>query len=989
MYSTKFYIASILLVTLITNTYPQSNLFVVANDDSSGYSTDNSDLDLGMNSDIGSDSEDGNGSTSDDSEDDSSSSESDDDSSSSESESDSDQENDNTCSEDDNMEEVGDGDESMGGEEYSNNSNDGDNMEEDSSDDEDDQLQWTKRDPHDVHEDFKIPDKITMFDLAGCKARIPRQSCDHQYMTPRQTKAWNRANSICMNECEGFHEITPEDFTVLLHDITGRKYGQCVYVFLQYTTFTQYMAMVKIGMAGQCMERIKQQIKVGQEHHIYVLMPPENMVDEKFVHPDVVDELMELSDKLPMTGGFSSDNLVKVRDIIVRQQGEANPTCSYDVKPGKILEWLLRCPSEREGELLDIVGILDNIIDNYETDILALFGTGEEFEGVLMIDTWITIGSMLRTERFKKIHHFLHHRPESFTEHLFYRVFDETIWVEHVDAIDEAPYYKQIKPMLDRIKSILRDNSLTDATKRAQLQIEFDKFSKETYQYPEEGEIEDGTLAKIQEIYADDAYNDYLIIFRQQPIEQLKSKYPQEHEEFFPSSNELVIKDKKVKRTNNNEVDIVTEDKGHVMHYSDTHCKRSLQTKSHFLMTAPNTRHTIMQNAIRNYLQWVGILYVLDVVDKESLDDTKLMMMSILLLLDGPTGSINIKDGEGGSLSDIYTLVFPERARPGNHHGQYYTDPAFRYTIHRDDSSDDEEDEMAEASKKKSIPYEAQLAILHHIGKDMFNEILRLFGVTNAKVAKYSGKYYLTIKVGNSNDFVPYWMHHDKVFGDTLDDTIEIITEYENDEEDRADWLIQGTFNNGVFNNVPLGEDNNLYTLQKVFDILESLYTDVDDCDERIKLMDQRFSNLWKRMLKDRGYKLYNTDGRNVDEDGKDDGLMFYLKVFSTPQNWNKLQEFKRKIASMEAGVDMGPSNNDIRIPINKSATEKYFTRLRKDDSLLARLLKIAMDGTKYEYLSDQSKYDEALLASWRSRNQNEHDQIVGDELDDLMDSIF
>ena len=67
-------------------------------------------------------------------------------------------------------------------------------------------------------------------------------------------------------------------------------------------------------------------------------------------------------------------------------------------------------------------------------------------------------------------------------------------------------------------------------------------------------------------------------------------KYPQEHEEFFPSDNELVIKDKKVKkRTNENQVDIVTEDKGHVMHYSDTHCKRSLQTKSHFLMTAPHT----------------------------------------------------------------------------------------------------------------------------------------------------------------------------------------------------------------------------------------------------------------------------------------------------------------------------------------------------------------------------------------------------------------
>ena len=42
------------------------------------------------------------------------------------------------------------------------------------------------------------------------------------------------------------------------------------------------------------------------------------------------------------------------------------------------------------------------------------------------------------------------------------------------------------------------------------------------------------------------------------------------------------------------------------------------------------------------------------------------------------------------------------------------------------------------------------------------------------------------------------------------------------------------------------------------------------------------------------------------------------------------------------------------------------------------------MDGTKYEYLSDQSQYDKAVLAATRNRLQNEHDQRVSDELDDL-----
>ena len=101
-------------------------------------------------------------------------------------------------------------------------------------------------------------------------------------MTTRQTMSWNSANTISMNECEGFHEIAPVDFTVLLHNMSNKE-SQCVYVFMQYTTFTQYMEMVKIGMAGKCMDRIKQQIKVGHEYHVYVLMPPEDMMDEKFV----------------------------------------------------------------------------------------------------------------------------------------------------------------------------------------------------------------------------------------------------------------------------------------------------------------------------------------------------------------------------------------------------------------------------------------------------------------------------------------------------------------------------------------------------------------------------------------------------------------------------------------------------------------------------------------------------------------------------------
>ena len=148
--------------------------------------------------------------------------------------------------------------------------------------------------------------------------------------------------------------------------------------------------------------------------------------------------------------------------------------------------------------------------------------------------------------------------------------------------------------------------------------------------------------------------------------------------------------------------------------------------------------------------------------------------------------------------------------------------------------------------------------------------------------------------------------------------------------------------------------------------------------------MEQRFSNLWKRMIKDRGYKMYNTDGYNVDEDGNDDELMIHLKTFSRLYNWNRLQTFKDKIASMEAGVDVGQNNNGIRLPVHPSATYLYFERLRKDNSLLTRLLKNAMDGTKYEYLSDKSKYEKASLAATRNRLQNEHDQRVSDELDDL-----
>jgi len=395
------------------------------------------------------------------------------------------------------------------------------------------------------------------------------------------------------------------------------------------------------------------------------------------------------------------------------------------------------------------------------------------------------------------------------------------------------------------------------------------------------------------------------------------------------------------------------EDNEAITLYETKSCNAVMEVASHFKMLSPETHHTIRQNAMRNYLLQTVVYYELGLSSIENVYDIWKMMTSTLLLLDGLKGSIDVEEGKGGSLSDAVRYILPlaVRAIGGWQPGQYIIQKAFPFTNQggttNADASNrdllDDYNESEETNTRKYLTWGSIVYILNSIGKDMFNDILQLMGVRNARVVEKDDKYYLEI------DNKVYWPHYDRINGcDDLNAAGVIGWDYINANyncKECRDKLLKSNWNEED-NEWVVDEEELEYPLQTTRHTLATLYTDVDMSNNEKQLMKSRFTALQSKL-----------------KEGLEDDYEFkqHLNTFSTPRRWNELNKFFEHINTLDdiCDDDTYIFKEKYCIPTKKHHTDvhRYFERLRTRDSISKQLMRDAMKGTKYEHLVDIEKY--------------------------------
>ena len=206
-----------------------------------------------------------------------------------------------------------------------------------------------------------------------------------------------------------------------------------------------------------------------------------------------------------------------------------------------------------------------------------------------------------------------------------------------------------------------------------------------------------------------------------------------------------------------------------------------------------------------------------------------------------------------------------------------HSDVVNEYDDIYDESNDEGRFESLASSSRTYLPFRAILLILHEIGHDDFNEILHLFGIENARVAKKIDETYY-LKMENK----VYWLHHEALFsGDYMGEALDIVRKYKNsdyqsivlakmfwNDEDES-WYEDDSSDDIV---------ENQYALEFVYNILRVLYKDTETTSDRVQLRKLRYDKL-RRMLLNDGFK-------------QNDKLMRMLKTFETSRSFESLKVF-------------------------------------------------------------------------------------------------
>ena len=185
----------------------------------------------------------------------------------------------------------------------SSDSSDSDYEEEDSSSSDNQKNDWATRevDTSLNFDGFQTPLKINWSE-EQCESRVTKKNLC-RYCTDGQSEAWNNVLDLLLEEAERFHDHSPEDFRRLLYKMVMSDIP-CLY-----TKTTGDDNDVKLGESGRCKSRTHEQDDDGYNSIKFTLMAPDDMIDEGFVNNQLMEDLLLLLDKLPMTGGIHLDNI--------------------------------------------------------------------------------------------------------------------------------------------------------------------------------------------------------------------------------------------------------------------------------------------------------------------------------------------------------------------------------------------------------------------------------------------------------------------------------------------------------------------------------------------------------------------------------------------------------------------------------------------------------------------------------------------------------
>ena len=834
-----------------------------------------------------------------------------------------------------------------------------------------------QHDKTDPCQGIPIPPKIKSSNVEEkCKQRIVKGNHLHLLPRPGQVKAFNQANKLLLQSAVNFNPKAPRVFCNIVVKSCPKTRTAAGYA--HYCTGTDD---IKIGETADISERQKQNHEnlcmvsegdssdsddstttsnVGKSICV-TFTPPEDWIDNSFVDSDIIDGIKEVLRKLPMTGGIHPDNNEKLINKIIRQVGELNGSCNYNVKEGVVAEWCLRSPSEKEAQLTDYRQIIRDIhpLLNRIRDIFR--GNYPLF--LMTILTWPKLDDVLREDKYAAISLFLHPRKESISEYLINQCVDEDKRRKFKDAYEECPYLEMITPTIDKIRELMQTNP-QPANLKEQLQNLFDDINPEEYQQPKREDLAAGGIERLDEILKDPSMKSILIEVKRDVMDMVKEhKRGWYNDNIFPgkpssdpctcTADKLVLPDIKAAKGDDGITEIIPNNNAMEL-YRTQSCHNIMVTGSEFKMMSPDTDHLIKVNAIRGYLFKTVILLFLNLLDEEGMIRIYKQMLSTLMLTNGLKKTLTVGENDKvGSLWDVMLWILPKyaRAETGMLPGQSSIKEAFCYTDQSgtaafvDNDEMDEFDEGTSNSKRRCLPFRAVLVILHEVGADSFNKILEVMGVSNARVVEKDDKYYLKI------DNKVYWAHYDQINGyGHLDTVTEIGWDYINGNysfDECRDRLLKMNWNKDD-NKWVVNEEILEYPLQTTFLIFTVLYTNVDESSDRIRLMKSRFTALQSKLK----------EGLEEDDEFKQ-----HLTTFSTPERWNELNKFFEHIVTLDTICDDDADDNAYVLkkkhcmPKHDTAVYEYFKNLNKKDSISAKLLRDAMKGTKYAHLVDIGEY--------------------------------
>ena len=297
------------------------------------------------------------------------------------------------------------------------------------------------------NDEFPTPTKITNQEQLKNNCKRRHSTCDKSRLRfPNQDLALTDVSRIAIQGAIKFNQDAPDNFLQTL----AKEHNQCLPAGYAKGP-TGLHTETKVGETGCWKRRRGEQ---AESLNFLLSTPPDEWLDNGFVHTQMYNDIMEYIKKLPMTGGVHEDNYDKIGAKFVRQLGENNMSCAYDVRDGVTMEWVLRCPSKREAELVNFSKMIETTT-TVKSGIEAVVGQ-RPINNVLHILTWPKMDDYLREPEFDKLSLFLHPRKYSVSEYLLKRNIEEAMQLKFRNVQPTCPYYTMIKPTVDKIKQVIK-----------------------------------------------------------------------------------------------------------------------------------------------------------------------------------------------------------------------------------------------------------------------------------------------------------------------------------------------------------------------------------------------------------------------------------------------------------------------------------------------------------------------------------------------------